>query len=194
MRKHAPPPVAHPSASYRREGDTVLIELSLHNVAQLYNSFDPSPFFDKELDLQADLYILGAVRDIGADKPFKLVIELPAADLKAADAAAVEQSIRNHFAYRLQTARRDLRLEFRRGRTKLAIGLGFLAACLALRELASTVLAPTTGRIVSESLLIVGWVAMWGPLDFFLYGWWSRVGTGRILERLALVDVELRAK
>ncbi|MGE0737171.1 MAG: hypothetical protein AB7G15_02605 [Alphaproteobacteria bacterium] len=194
MRKHAPPPVAHPSASYRREGDTVLIELSLHNVAQLYNSFDPSPFFDKELDLQADLYILGAVRDIGADKPFKLILELPRSEIKAEDASAVERSIRNHFAYRLQTARRDLRLDYRRGRTSLMIGLAFLAACLGLREIGLSLDPSTAGRILSESLLIVGWVAMWGPLDFFLYGWWSKVGTCRILERLALVDVELRHK
>ena len=194
MRKRPVPPPAHPSAAYRREGDTVLIELKLGSLGQLYNSFDPSPFFDKEIDVQADAYVVGAVRDIGHDKKFKLTIELPAAEARAADAAAVERSIRNHFAYRLQAVRRERRLAFRRGRITLMIGLGFLAACLVLREFAALMLPETTGRIVSESLLIVGWVAMWGPLDFFLYGWWSDLGTCRILEGLAAVDVELRAK
>ena len=53
----------------------------------------------------------------------------------------------------------------------LPIGLAFLSLCLVVRGL----LLPdesTAMRILGEGLLIVGWVAMWGPIDIFLYGWW----------------------
>ena len=190
-KKHHAPPVAHPVSAYRRRGDDVLIELSLNKIGQLYNSFDPSPFHEKELDADADAYILSAVREIGADKPIKLVIDLPHEELKSPGAADIERAIRNHFGYRLQTARRDLRHELQRGRTSLFIGLVFLAVCMAGREVALSFVPSAIQRILSEGLLIIGWVAMWGPLEVFLYGWWPIVGRRRILERLAVVDVEL---
>ena len=73
----------------------------------------------------------------------------------------------------------------------LLIGLGFLILCMALREGALSYTQTAVLRIVGEGLLILGWVAMWGPLEVFLYGWWLIVGRRRILERLAVVDVEL---
>lgn len=193
-KKHRAPPVEHPMSAYRRRGEDILIELSLNRIGQLYNSFDPSPFYEKEIDSDADAYIFSAVREIGADKPIKLVIDLPPEELKAPGAADVERAIRNHFAYRLQTARRDLRHELQRGRTSLIIGLAFLAACVAGREVALAAVPSAIQRILSEGLLIIGWVAMWGPLEVFLYGWWPIVGRRRILERLAVVDVELVAR
>jgi hypothetical protein len=45
---------------------------------------------------------------------------------------------------------------------------------------------------VAEGLLIVGWVAMWGPLDIFLYGWWPIYSRCRLFDRLARLEVEMR--
>jgi hypothetical protein len=45
---------------------------------------------------------------------------------------------------------------------------------------------------VAEGLLIVGWVAMWGPLDIFLYGWWPIYSRVKLFDRLARLEVELR--
>lgn len=190
----AAPPVAHPAAAFAREGDTVLIEISLRQIGQLYNSFDPSPFHEKELDDEADRYIFSAAREIGADKPMKLVIHLPAEAANMPEAKTIETAIRGHFLYRLQTARRDLRHELQRGRISLAIGLAFLAACVALREFALGMFPGAIQRILGEGLLIIGWVAMWGPLEVFLYGWWPISSTCRILERLANLDVEVRPR
>jgi hypothetical protein len=191
-RRRKTPPIAHPVAAYRREGDTILIEINLRQVSQLFNSFDPSPFHEKDLDDEADRYIFTAAREIGADKPFKLVIHLPTEAAHSPEARAIQPAIRGHYLYRLQTARRDLRHELQRGRTSLAIGLGFLAACMVGREFALWWVPSAVQRILSEGLLIIGWVAMWGPLEVFLYGWWPIAGTCRILERLAELEVEVR--
>jgi hypothetical protein len=79
----------------------------------------------------------------------------------------------------------------RRGRISLLIGVGFMIACLFVREL---LMASETAvsRIIDEGLVIAGWVAMWGPIDVFLYGWWPIAGRRRLLARLARVDVEVR--
>jgi hypothetical protein len=47
-------------------------------------------------------------------------------------------------------------------------------------------------EFLSEGLLIAGWVAMWRPLENFLYDWWPIAGNCRVLQRLASANVELR--
>jgi hypothetical protein len=80
---------------------------------------------------------------------------------------------------------------WRRGRMALIIGIAFLAACLFARSLLLAS-SSTVAHIVAEGLLIVGWVAMWGPLDIFLYGWWPIYGRCKLFDRLARLEVEMR--
>jgi len=46
---------------------------------------------------------------------------------------------------------------------------------------------------VREGLVIIGWVAMWRPLDIYLYRWWPRYRLGKIYHRLSTMPVEIRA-
>jgi len=88
--------------------------------------------------------------------------------------------------------RRQLRLLFRRGRTSLVIGLVFLAASIVSGNIAADMLERTNfADIARESLLIGGWVAMWRPLEVFLYDWWPIRADGRLLQRLATIPVRL---
>ena len=42
-----------------------------------------------------------------------------------------------------------------------------------------------------EGLLIGGWVAMWRPLEVFLYDWWPISAEARMFDRLAAMPVRL---
>jgi len=44
---------------------------------------------------------------------------------------------------------------------------------------------------VREGLTIAGWVAMWRPLQIYLYEWWPLRDERRILERLGRMRVHL---
>jgi hypothetical protein len=79
----------------------------------------------------------------------------------------------------------------RHGRTTLIVGLGFLASCLLLGGLVSRVWPGTLGGIVREGLTIAGWVAMWRPIQIYLYDWWPLRDELRVLERLARMQVRL---
>lgn len=170
--------------------DAVAVELRLDRISRLYNSLDPAPFHEKELEAAADAYIVGSMEDL-AGQPMRLVIMLPAEELARPEAFQIPTSIRNHFALRERSEERRLRAEWHRGRISLFIGLGFLVLCLSVRELLNTS-ESTVSSILAEGLLIVGWVAMWGPLDIFLYGWWPIAGRRRLCRDLARLDVELR--
>jgi len=170
--------------------EAVAVELRLDGISRLYNSLDPAPFNEKELEAAADEYIVGSAEDLSG-RPMRLVIMLPASELARPEAAQIPEAIRHHFVLRELTELRRLRGMLHRGRISLLIGLAFLAACLLARELLTTS-ETTTTRILDEGLLIVGWVAMWGPLDVFLYGWWPIAGRRRLFADLARLEVELR--
>lgn len=42
---------------YREEEGTYLIEIKLNQLQQVFNSLDPSPFLDRDLDDNAENYI-----------------------------------------------------------------------------------------------------------------------------------------
>jgi hypothetical protein len=48
--------------------------------------------------------------------------------------------------------------------------------------------------LFEQGLLIVGWVAMWRPLEIFLYDWWPLVGDRRMHDRLSRMDVQVATK
>lgn len=170
--------------------DAVAVELRLDRIPRLYNSLDPAPFREKELEAAVDDYIVGSAEDAGK-RPIRLVVMLPDEELARPEAEQVPVSIRHHFELRRDSERRLLRSTWHRGRMALAIGIAFLAVCLFARSMlfASN---STVAHIVAEGLLIVGWVAMWGPLDIFLYGWWPIYSRYRLFDRLARLDVEMR--
>ena len=82
---------------------------------------------------------------------------------------------------------------FRIGRRSLAIGIPILIACfVAARFAAGYLLENPVQRLVEESLLILGWVANWRPLEIFLYDWWPLARRRDLYRRLAAAAVELR--
>jgi len=47
-------------------------------------------------------------------------------------------------------------------------------------------------HVVQEGLLIIGWVAMWRPLELLLYDWWPLLQKLRLYARMGRMPVELR--
>lgn len=53
---------------YRKLNGKLMIELELHTAMQLFNSFDPAPFHEKELDREAEEYIYNTVGEFPLKK------------------------------------------------------------------------------------------------------------------------------
>ena len=86
-------------------------------------------------------------------------------------------------------SRRTLRELFRRGRISLLIAVAFLSASLAVGDLVAHLGDRGVAPLLREGLLIVGWVAMWRPLEVFLYDWWPILAEARLLDRLSRMPV-----
>ena len=106
----------------------------------------------------------------------------------------VEEAVRNYFAYRARLNAMEFKRVLKQGRTSLVIGLLFLGGCFLLREVLLRQADEAIFRFMRESLMIAGWVAMWRPMQIFLYDWWPLRHLGKIYERLSRMPVELRLK
>jgi len=169
------------------------IELELHEPNQLFNSMDPSPFVDRDLDGDAEEFILNWAQEYSHREPLSLTIHLehmPAEDPTAWMAAAVH----NFFAYRANLNRLAFRRLMDDGRTSLMVGLAFLAGCLAIRNLLLGGIAGAWAGVLRESLTIAGWVAMWRPVQIYLHDWWPLWRRGRVLAKLSTMPVEVIQK
>jgi hypothetical protein len=176
---------------YREEEGTYLIEIKLNQLQQVFNSLDPSPFLDRDLDDNAENYIINSVDDFPLNTPLKLVFYLPSNEQNTAR-HLLPSALHNYFDYRQQGEQRKLRTIWRQGRISLIIGLAFLFVCLSLSELISRFGSDTFIHFLEEGLLISGWVALWRPLEIFLYEWWPVSHQQKIFAKLAYIPIEIR--
>ena len=166
------------------------IELRLSALAQLFNSLDPSPFHERDLDDDAEAYIVGWARELSKDGPFRLVLHLPDAEAEKARERDVAASLLHYFAERATHLDRELSELFRVGRRNLGISLPLLVVCLVASQLVRSYFGGgALASVLQESLVIVGWVANWKPLETFLYDWWPLRRRRRMYENLAQMEV-----
>jgi hypothetical protein len=171
--------------------DPSTIQVRIHELRQLFNSIDPSPFRERDLDPDCEEFIVSWAREMPPDRDLQVEIRIDREQPPAELAAEVPSAVRSHFAREasLQNLRR--RRIVREGRLSLAIGLVLLVLCEGAAALVPAARFGTAGEILRESLIIAGWVVMWHPLEVLLYGVWPVVRERRLLERLAAADVRL---
>lgn len=169
-----------------------IIEIRIAELRQLFNAIDPSPFRQRDLDPRAEEFIVDWARDLPADAPWALVVHLDRPAGPVDEAAALRDAIHEYFGQRVIASRRRLRQLFRRGRISLVIALAFLTASIAVGDaVASYVGEGRMGGVIREGFLIGGWVAMWRPLEVFLYDWWPIRAEARLLQRLSTMPVRI---
>jgi hypothetical protein len=151
---------------------------------------DPSPFIERDLDAAAEEFIVSWARELPHKGEFELVIQVstPPPPEKG---TGTEAAVRHYFANRAEIKQREFRVLLRRGRTSLIIGLLFLIACFILSEFSRKIIPGGWDQFVEIGLQIVGWVAMWRPLEIFLYDWWPIRSDQRLLARLGRMQVRL---
>jgi hypothetical protein len=177
-----------PSTPQRREN---AIEVSLRNLEQFFNTIDPSPFHEKDLDHDLEEFIVSWATKYPIDEPIRLVVHLQMVSPDRDTHAVIERAVHNYFAYKTDLNHREFRNLLREGRISLFIGLSFLALCLSGAEVLTGLEVPGT-RVLQESLTICGWVAMWHPMETYLYRWWPLRREGRVFRKLSTIPVEAR--
>ena len=169
------------------------IELRVEDINQLFHTLDPFPFRERDLDREAEEYIVSWARDLPDADPIRIVVHFPKTEMQTKAAQELNEAFSRYFSYRAGILQRDLNELFRVGRRSLGIGVPILIACLVSAHLAAGYLSEAPfKRLVEESFLILGWVANWRPLEIFLYDWWPLTRRRDLYQRLSAATVEVK--
>lgn len=169
-----------------------LIEVRVAELKQLFDSIDPSPFREKDLDPRAEEFIVGWARDAGRDVPFALLVHVDHPPRATDEPLSLRDAVQEYFRQRSLATTRKLRQLYSVGRTSLVIGIVCLTLSVGLGGVIEGMLeGRRLGVLLRESLLIGGWVAMWRPLETFLYDWWPIRAEVRLFDRLSTMSVRI---
>lgn len=168
------------------------LELNLLDPMQMFNSMDPAPFHERDLDSQVVEYIVDWAQEVAPDAPLGLVVTLCHASAPERGASLISDAVHRSFQRRALAKRRALRRMLKEGRISMVIGIAFLAVAIFVSDyLGGIITNKNYAWLVQESVVIGGWVALWHPLNIFLYDWWPVRAEIRLFERLGGMQVQV---
>lgn len=171
------------------EGDTMpTIEIRIRSLAQLFDALDPAPLQERALDRNVESFILASAGTHRPKEPLRLLVHLP--ESLRAHAADATDAIHEHFRRAHAQGERNFRRRLRIGGFALAVASVVLAGSFGLRSLLSNFEERALVQGLREGLLILGWVAMWRPVEILLFERWESHLDHAMLERLASMPIE----
>lgn len=164
------------------------IVLRLERVEQLVKPCASSPFLKRRLEEDAEKYLVEKAKLLrhGA----KVSVYLP--QCEAGEARKIPEAFHEHFAFRRDEARKELRRIRQFGWRSLFIGLLFLSFAIAVVQIARRYLpAGNPSSVLQEGLTILAWVALWRPGELLLYEWYPFKRDANLFDKLAHAEIQV---
>lgn len=142
------------------------ISISLSSVDGLFDA-GGSPVIQPHIHPDAAAWILEEAREHTAKSGYLLEVRVPSGDLSRTD--EVESAIQSYFQSQARYADREFQEVLRKGLASLVRAFLVIAVLVVLAEFLQSL---GTGRfygLLGESLVIIGWVTLWAPLELLLF-------------------------
>ena len=146
------------------------IKLQLLNINELLRS-PVSIYHKRTLKSDAEEFIVEEAEAFPRKSAINMRVHLALSEVKHKDDIA--PAIHNHFLYRRIQSKKKYKRIFQYGWRTLFIALGLLALIYSFTQI--TLHLMPHNRLVlffRESFIILGWVALWRPLELLLYDWY----------------------
>jgi hypothetical protein len=169
----------------RKRTGTASVSIHVHELAQLFNSLDPSPFWDRDLDRDAAQFIEDEFREKLAADVWHLQVHTHQVTASGAD---LQSAIERYYERLAVTVRHQLHEQRLVGQWALAGGVTAFGVCMSLHETLRSLLQGLP-RVLDEGLIILAWIALWRPLEVLLYEWVPLYRRRRLYERLSHLRV-----
>lgn len=166
------------------------IDIRIQRIDQLLQSLDPSPFHENEwaLNRDAEDHIVDTAGEYGRAVPLRLIVHAP--ESIRPHTAGITRAIHAHFEVAHVKCRHRYQRRMRIGRTLLIAGIAVLGIAVLLRALLGDPGNRALIVAIGEGLLIVGWVALWRPLEILLFERLESHQNSALLHRLAQIPVD----
>ena len=101
------------SSSPRTRGENT-IEVKLQEFEQLFNTIDPSPFHEKDLDHDLEEFIESWAKEYPLHQPVRLVVHLEKRPPDTDPQAIIERAVHNYFTYKAGLNQREFKQPYAR--------------------------------------------------------------------------------
>ena len=162
----------------------VIVKVSAVKIEDLYNEFDKkSSFSKKDLDQELVEYIIESVNEIGKESFYiKFYIE---EKVDKGLQEKVRNSIKHYFSYLQDLEKKKMREQIKNSFIFIVIGLFFTACALLTGDSENFFI-----KILSEGMLVAGWVSLWEALATLLIKWLPLTKKLKLYKRVFACNVE----
>jgi hypothetical protein len=171
-----------------RAGSSAAVNIHIRELSQLFNSLDPSPFWDRDLDREAAEFIEGEFSEKLSAETWNLYVHAHDGRASAPD---LQTALENYYGRMASSARRAVREHLWSSQWTLLAGVLVFLLSMGLRSMLGGLLG-TLPQILDEGLIILAWLALWRPAEMLLYGWVPLRRKQQLYERLARIRVFVR--
>lgn len=168
------------------------VGVRVKRLGQLFNSLDPSPFWDQDLDKEAAEFLETEFRDKPRDHAW--LLNVTTADVGTYSEHDVQEAVKRYYQRLEESIRQRTRERYRIGRLALAIGVGVFIACMVGRELLNAALPGGAPFVLDEGLVVLAWIALWLPTEHFVYDIVPLIRERRFFERLVQMRVHVHVE
>lgn len=175
----------------QRGTSAATVSIHVRDPAQLFNSLDPSPFWDRDLDREAAEFIEEEFNEKRSAQSWHLHVHTSGSDAVAAD---LQAAIEHYYERLASSARRHLHEEMRLAQLALLGGVLIFLVSMTARTVLASALSGGVPHMLDEGLIILAWLALWRPAESLVYGWVPLYRKRRLYERLAAIRVSVRTE
>ncbi len=160
------------------------IHTNIRSHEDIFDIRDPSPVSRRKLSPDWLDYVFDALDGIPRRQPVNLTLQLRRGVIHPSQTKALVHDVRRQLHHYHRSLRHKLRQNFRAGRTTLFLGLLVLVGFVFLSEASTKIDLGDFQLAFREGFLIIGWVALWRPVEILLYDWWPIVESRRKVGQL----------
>lgn len=173
---------------YRTIQGKETIEIRVNNVLQLFDSRDPAPFRDRDLDDDFTDYITASADEIALRAPLRIQIYITQSNPDI-HVESIVQAIRSYFEYQIDIKRIQFSKILRTARLFLFVGLCILSLCLGLAQWTKHIDSEIFSTTLREGIVIFGWVSIWKPLELLLFDWYPIYDRIRLFRKILEAEI-----
>jgi hypothetical protein len=166
------------------------VSVHVRHLGQLFSSFDPSPFWDRDLDRDAAAFVEEEFADRPRDRTW--VLNVTTSDLYEETQPVVQDAVKHYYLRLADSTRYRIREQLRIGRISLAIGVGVFVLCMSAPALIKAAFERPLPDVLSEGLIVLGWIALWLPIEQLVGDLIPLIRQRSFYQQLARIRVHLR--
>lgn len=173
------------------DDDKAIIDITLENINELFNSFDKkSSFYKRELDQDFEDYLIASVKELEGHS-FVIKLELEKKPDKVSD-EMIRKAIKNHFRFLYWKERKKVYKAIMKFMGLMVLGIALMAFYYEHNSFIKDInTIPIYSKIIIEGINIAGWVALWEAFACLIFDFIPISRNRKIFESISKAGIQI---